>query len=431
MPADTAFAPEAPVTRIGLLVEALSDRFWHELVPSVDAAARRRGVHLYVFIGGTLDAPELAARQANRCYHLASPECIDGLLVASLGSSAGPERLAQYFERYRPLPMCAITALVEGLSSVCTDNVRSMQDAVSHLIEVHGARRIAFIRGPRINVEAELRYEGYRRALSEHSLPLELGLVLEGDFSEASGSRVIRELGIDGSAPFEALVAANDSMAIGALAELARRGVRVPDQLRVVSFDDMPEGRWGKPSLTTVRQPLQTLANVALDQVLRQLRGDKPEPLTLIPGEIVVRESCGCRGAQDAAREGRPSREPGDPDGSDAVDRLAAALAPIAPSGSEELEGSWRRRIAEAATHGGADAGAITSVVADLLRQAAASGRDLGDWQRIVSALRLELSAPSVSRPRGASTAKPCSSTPSARAARSSGPSPSRASSRR
>src|SRR5205085_9847419 len=114
-----------PGTRIGLLVESLSDRFWHELVLSVDAAARRRGVHLLVFIGGTLDAPELAARQANRCYHLAGPDCIDGLLVASLGSSAGPERLAQYFSRYRPLPMCAVTALVDGLCSVCTDHTRS------------------------------------------------------------------------------------------------------------------------------------------------------------------------------------------------------------------------------------------------------------------------------------------------------------------
>ena len=100
-----------------MLVESLSDRFWQELVLSVDLAARRRDVHLYVFVGGTLDAPELAARQANRCYLLAGPENIDGLLVASLGTSAGPERLAQYFERYRPLPMCALTALFESEGS--------------------------------------------------------------------------------------------------------------------------------------------------------------------------------------------------------------------------------------------------------------------------------------------------------------------------
>ncbi len=377
----------APGARIGLLVESLSDRFWHELVLSVDAAARRRGVRLFVFIGGTLDAPELAARQANRCYHLAGPECIDGLLVAPLGSSAGPERLAQYFERYRPLPMCALTALVDKLPSVCTDNVQSMRDAVSHLIEEHDARRVGFIRGPRINAEAELRYEGYRQALVAHGLEVDPRLVLDGDFSEASGSRVIRELGAV-ELPFEALVAANDSMALGALSELTKRGVRVPDHLLLVSFDDVPEGRWGKPSLTTVRQSLSLLAGIALDQVLCQLAGEKCEPLVLIPGEIVVRESCGCRSALDVAREGRPSRELGARGHESVVDRLEASLSGIHPSGSDELEASWRHRLAVSASSPSAARGELTHQMGELLERAAVSGRELGDWQRVVSLLR-------------------------------------------
>ena len=110
-----AAALERPISelRIGLLIESLSDRFWQELVLAVDGAARRRGVRLFVFIGGTLDAPEIAARQANRCYQLPNPACIDGLIVAPLGSSAGPERLAQYFQRYRPLPMAALAMVFE------------------------------------------------------------------------------------------------------------------------------------------------------------------------------------------------------------------------------------------------------------------------------------------------------------------------------
>jgi phosphoserine phosphatase RsbU/P len=382
-----------PGTRIGLLVESLSDRFWHELVLSVDAAARRRGVHLYVFIGGTLDAPELAARQANRCYHLAGPECIDGLLVAPLGSSAGPERLAQYFERYRPLPMCALTALVEKLPSVCTDNVQSMRGAVAHLIETHGVRRIGFIRGPRINVEAELRYEGYRQALLEHGFEIDPRLVLEGDFSEASGARVIRELREEDGLPFEALVAANDSMALGALSELMKRGVRVPDHLLMVSFDDMPEGRWGKPSLTTVRQSLPLLASIALDQVLCQLRGSPVERLVLIPGEIVVRESCGCRSPTDGLRDGRPSRELPSENGVALADRLETALSGVHPSGSEELEGPWRRSLAESVIGGEPAGGALTRQLGELLERAATAGRELGDWQRVVSLVRQGLPA--------------------------------------
>jgi DNA-binding LacI/PurR family transcriptional regulator len=203
---------------------------------------------LLVFVGGTLDAPELAARQANRCYQLASAAAIDGLIVAPLGFHAGPERLSRYLEQYDPVPMAGLTTVLAGIPCVCTDNVESMRQAVSHLIVEHGACRIAFIRGPEVNGEAELRYSGYRRALSEDGIVEDPALVLRGDFSEQSGRQAIRELGLKAArAPFEGLVAANDSMAIGALGELRRVGIRVPDQVRMISVDDVPEGRWGKP----------------------------------------------------------------------------------------------------------------------------------------------------------------------------------------
>jgi sigma-B regulation protein RsbU (phosphoserine phosphatase) len=389
-PADLVSAP--PSYRIGLLVESLSDRFWHEIVLSVQAAARRRGVSLFVFIGGTLDAPELAARQANRCYQLAGPDCVDALIVASLGSAAGPERLAQYFERYRPLPICAVTAVVNGLPSVCTDNVQSMRDAVSHLISVHRIRRVAFIRGPRLNAEAELRYQGYVQALDEHGIAVDPALVLSGDFSEQSGSRVIRELGIDGSAPFEALVAANDSMALGALSELLACGIRVPEHLLVVSFDDVPEGRWGNPSLTTVRQSLPNLADAALSQVLRQLGGGTADTLTLIPGELVVRESCGCRSGFEVRDQPQPVSRPLTETSSQ---DLSAALTQLQPNGSEVLPIGWRDHIGvslERDLEAGTDH-ELGLALAEALRRAEASGRELGDWQRVLSSLRGALPA--------------------------------------
>lgn len=400
-------APAAPASsqlRIGLLIESLSDRFWQELVLAVDGAARRRGVRLFVFIGGTLDAPEIAARQANRCYQLPSPACVDGLIVAPLGSSAGPERLAQYFQRYRPLPMAALTMVFDQAPSVCTDNVRSMCDSVSHVIAVHGARRVAFIRGPRLNAEAELRYRGYLQALEQHGLALQPELVLQGDFSDQSGARVIRELGLSGRPPFEALVAANDSMALGALSVLASQGIRVPEQVMVVGFDDVPEGRWGKPSLTTLRQPLHSMADAALSHVLEQLAGRRPSSLTLIPGEVVPRESCGCRSIFDSLGKA-PSAAPAEraerhtvppPDGEQLADRLRAAAAhqlrDLQPGGSEQLPASWRSELAESFAREvtGYEERGLEQLGA-LLCGAAAAGRELGDWQRVVSALRSAL----------------------------------------
>jgi DNA-binding LacI/PurR family transcriptional regulator/serine phosphatase RsbU (regulator of sigma subunit) len=386
--------------RIGLLVESLSDRFWQEIVIAVDAAARRRGVRLFVFIGGTLDAPEIAARQANRCYQLPSPASVDGLILAPLGYCAGPERLAQYFLRYRPLPMSALTLVFDKVPSVCTDNVQSMQQAVSHLIETHGARRVAFLRGPRLNAEAELRYRGYQQALEQHGIALDPALVLQGDFSEHSGARSMRELRFEGKPPFEALVAANDSMALGALAELASRGVRVPDHVLVVGFDDVPEGRWSKPSLSTLRQPLPSLADTALSHVLLQLAGGTPSPLTLTAGELVLRESCGCRAIFDAlvpppgSAPPPPSLRPAPPgDGGELSPvQLEQRLREIKPSGNEQLPRDWRGQLATAFTlEMRGVTGRGQQLFSELLTSAASSGRELGDWQRVVSALRAAL----------------------------------------
>lgn len=384
-------APAPGSIRLGLLVESLSDRFWHEMVVAVDAAARREGVRLLVFIGGTLDAPDIAARQANRCYQLASAEALDGLIIAPLGSSAGPERLAQYVARYLPLPMAAVTCVFADLPSVCTDNVAAMQGAVSHLIEAHGVRRVAFIRGPRLNPEAELRFLGYRQALLRNGIEEDPALVLQGDFSEASGARVVRELGLSGCAPFEALVAANDSMALGALAELERCGVHVPDQLLMVSFDDVPEGRWGKPSLSTVRQSLSQLAETAVARVLAQIRGGEVTPLTLVPGELVVRETCGCRSVVQA--EGSFGESPGRAATALRV-RLETALESTTARGGDASARKWRRDLADALERDiqAGSTGQLTAALDAALAGASQAGHELGDWQRVITALRAALS---------------------------------------
>ncbi|HKO95132.1 MAG TPA: substrate-binding domain-containing protein, partial [Polyangiaceae bacterium] len=321
-----------------------------------------------------------------------------------------PERLAQYFERYRPLPISALTAVFDNVPSVCTDNVQSMRDAVNHLVVVHGARRVAFLRGPRLNAEAEMRYQGYLQALAQHGIEPDPALVLQGDFTDQSGMRIVRELEFSVTPPFEALVAANDSMAIGALAAFSSRGVRVPEQVRVVGFDDVSEGRWGKPSLSTLRQPLPRLADAALSHVLAQLEGRTPSPLTLIPGELVLRESCGCRSIFDSLGQSQRSAHadaqvatepshhavPAHPTGQLIeqlhLEQLERELGDIQPAGGDVLSPNWRKELAQTfAQDVRTSEDRSFERLDELLFQAVLTGRELGDWQRVVSALRNSL----------------------------------------
>jgi DNA-binding LacI/PurR family transcriptional regulator/anti-anti-sigma regulatory factor len=264
-------------------------------------AARERGANLICFAGGMLNFTPLGEFEvgSNMLYDLALAD-VDGLVISSgaLGFFVPMEELQGFCDHYRSLPVVSIAVALEGIPSVLVDNVTGLRDAVSHLIEVHGHRRIAFLRGPEGHQEAEARYRAYTEALAVHGLALDPDLVTLGEFTRASGVTAMRLLlderklrpGVD----FEAVVASVDRMALGALDELHERDIRVPYDVAVVGFDDAEEAKVASPALTTVRQPVYEQAKRATDMVLALLAGeDVPEQVTL-PTEMVVRQSCGC-----------------------------------------------------------------------------------------------------------------------------------------
>ena len=150
---------------LGLLVDWLEDRYQNTVMSGVADAARESDVNLICFTGGQLRSPHRFGAQRNAIYELAGPDNVDGLLMMSgtLGNYIGPEQLASYCERFRPLPMCSIAVAMEGMPSVLVDNASGMRGLLVHLIVDHGYRHIAFIRGPEASTEAERRYRVYRR----------------------------------------------------------------------------------------------------------------------------------------------------------------------------------------------------------------------------------------------------------------------------
>jgi LacI family transcriptional regulator len=168
------------------------------------------------------------------------------------------------------------------------DNVEGGNQATKHLIE-HGHQQIAVIRGLEHQQDAIDRFTGYQQALLEAGISLNPGLVLPGDFSAESGVRAIQHL-ISHEQPFTAVFAANDMTAFGARLALYRRGIRVPEDVSIVGFDDQMEASFMTPPLTTVRQPAREMGEQASQAVLKMITGDsftsKP-----VHGELVIRES--------------------------------------------------------------------------------------------------------------------------------------------
>lgn len=162
--------------------------------------------------------------------------------------------------------------------------------ATEHLLAL-GHRRIGFVHGPKQVLCSRARFDGYRAALEGTGIEFDPDLVYNGDFYHQSGfDAAERLLGLD-DAP-TAIFASSDQMAFGAYEAIRQQGLRIPEQVSVVGFDDLPESRWTSPPLTTVRQPLAEMGALAARTVLDMAAGnDVDTPRLELATEMVVRES--------------------------------------------------------------------------------------------------------------------------------------------
>ncbi|MFI9461504.1 LacI family DNA-binding transcriptional regulator [Streptomyces xiamenensis] len=171
--------------------------------------------------------------------------------------------------------------------------------ATGHLLEL-GHRRIGFIAGPPRLLCSRARLDGYRSALEDAGVPVDDELIVPGDFYHESGFTGCETL-MALPEPPTAVFAASDQMALGAIEALRRKGLRVPQDVSVVGFDDLPEMRWSAPPLTTVRQPLAEMGKMAARTVLRQAQGgDIDAPRLELATELVVRASTAPPAARSA-----------------------------------------------------------------------------------------------------------------------------------
>jgi LacI family transcriptional regulator len=266
---------------IGVVLPDLHGEFFSELMRGIDQVAREHGLHLLVSSYHGHPEEQGAALRAMRGR-------VDGLLVMSPYAGEADSLTGNMST---VLPTILInTHLPESAFGVLNiDNHGGARAMVRHLVG-SGRRRIAFIAGPDNNFDAHERLRGYRDALAE-ALPEAKPWVLPGAFDEASGHSAGRVLLESGQRP-DAVFAANDMMALGCLFAFNQAGLRVPDDVALAGFDDIPLARYVHPALTTMRVDIASLGGRALRALLARTDSVATlaaEPL-LLP-ELIVRES--------------------------------------------------------------------------------------------------------------------------------------------
>ncbi|AQS66844.1 LacI family DNA-binding transcriptional regulator [Streptomyces pactum] len=263
---------------VDLIVHSLESSWSGAVLHGVEEAAYDAGLEVVVSAG--LDRPRSGAGAGER------PRPERGRLdrLVARGSSGVLFNLAEltaaqyaWLERHR-IPFVMIDPAEEpppGVVSVGAANWRGGVTAAEHLLSL-GHERIAVIAGRRRMPGSGARVAGYRSALASAGLRHRPEYVRHAGFDRAAARRRTREL-LDLPVPPTAVFVCSDVMTLGVYEALAERGLKVPDDVSVVGFDDLPEARWATPALTTVRQPLSEMAATALRLLLRMMDGDRPE----------------------------------------------------------------------------------------------------------------------------------------------------------
>jgi DNA-binding LacI/PurR family transcriptional regulator/anti-anti-sigma regulatory factor len=289
-----------PRLTIGYLAPAMHGGSLDQWLGVVDAA-QEHDVNLICFPGWSPNYPLGFQVQASVLYDLVAPENVDGIITwaSAIGNYMTVDEIQAFHERYRPLPTVSVGRTFEDIPGLLMDSYEGMCEAIVHLIEVHGCRRLAFIRGPQGHFYAQERYRAYVETLEAYDIPLDPNLVSPPstwgmDVGEMVMRLLLDERGLNPGTDFEAVVAANDELIIGAWDILRARGVHIPGDVAVVGFDDRLDGRTRTPPLTSVAVPFYEVGYQSVETLLALMEGEQVPGETTVPSQLVVRQSCGC-----------------------------------------------------------------------------------------------------------------------------------------
>jgi LacI family transcriptional regulator len=192
------------------------------------------------------------------------------------------------------IPTIVINNLVEdiGVNCIAIDNIGGAENAVNYLIGL-GHRTIAHISGELFTQAAAHRFEGYKRALKKHGIPVNEDYIVTTDYSRGQARSAAEKL-FKLAKPPTAIFVASDSMALEVMAVARERGIKIPADVSLVGFDDNPSGLYGPVALTTVRQPLVKMAQDSVKElsVIMNLGKKSPTRRIILPTELIIRESC-------------------------------------------------------------------------------------------------------------------------------------------
>ena len=385
-------------------------QFFHQAWRGMADVAREHNINAVNFIGQYVQDTQGFKAQANILYDLIDAAQLDGLVIWSLMCNLlEPDETKAFYDRYRPLPIVSMGRQpMEGIPCIQSGGYEGMRKAIVHLIEDHGRRHIAFVKGLPNYQPHDERYQAYVDVLTEYGLPFDPARVaVPQDAAEVEqpdwgwGRVALYRLLDEQCADLDAIVVNDDRYAHDLLPELQARGIRVPDDIALVGFDDEEGSDCLTPPLTTVPIPIYELGQQAAKTLLAKMAGQKvPDQAIDVPSDrLIIRQSCGCldpRVTQVVAGsvERAESTEPLAVSLAGQRENIVAEMVQAIDDSAIRLATSWAERIFN-------DFVAVLTTVTDeaasdqflltldeILRQVIATDGNIQVWPQVLATLR-------------------------------------------
>jgi diguanylate cyclase (GGDEF)-like protein len=326
--------------RFAVLMDHAFSTFQEEARLGSDRYAKEAGIDLIYFGVGALNPSNKEDMMRAGFLDMIGPGEFDGILAmtTSLVNQGGAGVLEAKLKAMGPLPIVSVGHSAIGEDCLVYDSASGIAAIMRHLLRDHGFRDLAFVSGPLSNAEACERLDAYHESLAEAGVAYREEAVYEGNFVPSSGAAAVASLYDERGLRPQAIVCANDLMALGAWNALLERGLKVPFDVAVTGFDDSQFSRALSHRFTTARQSFSDLGYLACGRLHALARGESPPPPEPLIPELRIRGSCGCmgferRGVAQERKRGLERRR--------AAPEIAALQEAMAARGTDGTCESW------------------------------------------------------------------------------------------
>ncbi len=289
-------------TEIAVIVAGIDEEYQNAILEGIFSFAKKNNINISCFapIGGVISISKYDIGEYN-IFSLINYDLFDGviLLTNTISDPAEKERIISKVKTSKLPAVVFDCDDYPEFYNIKIDNTSAMRQIVEHVIKVHGARTVNYISGPLTNPEAEDRYNAYISVMAENGIPVDTRRVFFGEFRAQDGRKAVRTFQKCSLPMPDAIISANDNMALAAIEELRNIGYNVPEDLIVTGFDNTFNARHHSPSLTTVDRPLEEEGFKACQVILDMIEGRTNDHEINLMATPVFAGSCGCRSRYD------------------------------------------------------------------------------------------------------------------------------------